>query len=171
MKRILLWIIAVLPFWGWACEKLGNRGQPGEARTVSVSEQTSADQPVRVPSEAELDSLLQLQQQIMQQPENPALRRELGRHAIDTHAGLVWVAGKGRLNPQAPSASVAASQAEQAALLDASRWAAYLIEWQKTDYATGFGSIQARVPAGTVVRKLVNDSLCVVLVRIPWRSE
>ncbi|MDZ7344662.1 MAG: hypothetical protein ONA90_09140, partial [candidate division KSB1 bacterium] len=72
---------------------------------------------------------------------------------------------------QASSPNVAQSQAEQAALLDASRWAAYLIEWRKTDYATKFGALQSSVPGVQLVRKALTDSLCIVLVQVPWRSE
>jgi hypothetical protein len=66
---------------------------------------------------------------------------------------------------------VALRQAEMAATLDASRWAAYLLEWRKTDYATKFGSLKASVPGATVVRKATNDSLCVVLARVPLQQK
>ncbi|MDZ7289775.1 MAG: hypothetical protein ONB44_06895 [candidate division KSB1 bacterium] len=174
-KFVLILFGALL---GWqACQSTGERGQPqdaGSSAGTNISEQggtTTTVEPARVPSEAQADSLLQLQQQIMQQPENMALRRELGSRAIDTSAGVVWAVGKGRVNPRASNPSVAASQAELAAVIDASRWAAYLMEWQKTDYATNFGTLQASVPGATVVRKSINDSLCVVLVRVPLKPE
>jgi hypothetical protein len=79
--------------------------------------------------------------------------------------------GKGRVNPQASLPSVALSQAEMAATLDASRWAAYLLEWQKNDYTTKFGSLQASVPGATIVRKSTNDTLCMVLARVPLQQK
>jgi hypothetical protein len=102
----------------------------------------------------------------MQQPENIELRRELGRRAINAGAGVIWAMGQGRVNPKATNSSVAANHAEIAAKLDASRWAAYLIEWQKSGYAAPFGSLQSNLPGATVVRKKTYDSLCVVLARI-----
>lgn len=174
MKQILLLLTALLSFWCWTCQNRADRGQPEEASSIGSAnkpEEAGISEPARVPSEAEADTLLTLQQEIMQQPENPALRRELGRRAIDANAGVIWAVGKGQVNPQGASPSVAQKQAEQAALLDASRWAAYLIEWQKTDYATNFGKLQASVPGATIVRKAVNDSLCVVLVQVPWKQE
>jgi hypothetical protein len=173
MKRILLLLIVVFSFWEWGCQNQTDRGQPGEARQIGSAnkpEEGGPGEPARVPTEAEADTLLALQQQIMLQPENSDLRRELGRRAIDASAGIVWAMGRGKVNPQASSPGVAQSQAEQAALLDASRWAAYLIEWQKTDYATNFGKVQASVPGAKVERKMINDSLCVVLVQVPWKQ-
>ncbi len=170
-------IFLLLSLTCWTCQANREKGQPQAADSVGaakISEQAGAvagGGVVREPSETEADTLLQLEQQIMQQPENEALRRELGRRAIDANSGVIWVVGKGRVNPQASTPSVALSQAEMAATLDASRWAAYLLEWQKTDYATKFGSLQASVPGATVVRKATNDSLCVVLARVPLQQK
>jgi hypothetical protein len=161
----------------WACHDEPKQGQPAEggaAGSLKVSEHTlntgvATAQPARIPSESEADSLLQLQQQIMQQPDDVALRRELGRRAIDMSAGMIWVVGKGRVNPKASTLNTAANQARMAATLDASRWAAYLIEWQKTDYATKFGAVQAQMPNVKVVREAFHDSLCIVLAQMPLK--
>jgi hypothetical protein len=173
MKLNLIILLAAAAFGVWSCHDEPKEAEPadtGETGSMSVSEQTlNAGQPARVPSESEADSLLQLQQQIMLQPDNVSLRRELGQRAIDANAGVVWVVGKGRLKPNASGSNVAASQAKMAATLDASRWAAYLIEWQKTDYAMNFGAIQASVPGVKVVRESVNDSLCIVLAQVPLK--
>jgi hypothetical protein len=172
MKQISL-LLAALTVWGWACRNQADRGQPGEATFVGSAQQPEGgvSESIQVPSEAASDTLLQLQRQIMQQPENAALRRELGHRAIDEQSGVIWAVGIGKVNPQASSPSVAQSQAEQAALADASRWAAYLIEWRKTDYATNFGTLQGNVPGVQLVRKAVTDSLCIVLAQVPWRQE
>jgi hypothetical protein len=180
MKLNLSIIVAAAGLAVWSCTddpKPAELAEPADTRatgTLNVSEQTlnagvAAGQPARVPSEGEADSLMQLQQQIMLQPENVDLRRELGQRAIDANAGVVWVVGKGRLKPNASNSNVAANQARMAATLDASRWAAYLIEWQKTDYAMNFGAIQASVPGVKVVREAVSDSLCIVLAQVPLR--
>jgi len=176
MKLISI-TLAILLCSVWACNDEPKQGQPAEggaAGSLKVSEHTlntgvAAAQPARVPSESEADSLLQLQQQIMQQPENEALRRELGRRAIDVNAGIIWAVGKGRVNPKASTPNTAANQAKMAATLDASRWAAYLMEWQKTGYATKFGAVQAQMPNVLVVREAFHDSLWIVLAQMPLK--
>lgn len=177
MRSSFVLIILLVVFVSWTCQANREKGQPQAADSVGVAKisaqagAVAGGEVVREPSEAEADTLLQLEQQIMQQPENERLRRELGRRAMDINSGVIWTVGKGRVNPQASPPSVALSQAELAATLDASRWAAYLLEWRKTDYATKFGSLQGSVPGATVVRKATNDSLCVVLARVPLQRE
>lgn len=177
MRSSFILIVLLVAFASWTCQANREKGQPRAVDSVGaakISEQAgtvAGSEVVRELSEAEADTLLQLEQQIMQQPENEALRRELGRRALDVNSGVIWTVGKGRVNPQASTPSVALSQAEMAATLDASRWAAYLLEWQKTDYATKFGSLQASVPGATVVRKATSDSLCVVLARVPLQQK
>ncbi|MGH7450328.1 MAG: hypothetical protein ACRENG_03215 [bacterium] len=177
MRSSFVLISLLASYASWTCEANRKESQLQAADSVGaakISAQAGAvagGEVVRELSEAEADTLLQLEQQIMQQPENEALRRELGRRSIDANSGVIWVVGKGRVNPQASIPSVALSQAEMAATLDANRWAAYLLEWRKTDYATKFGSLQASVPGATVVRKATNDSLCVVLARVPLQRE
>lgn len=176
MRSSFVLIILLVTFASWTCQANREKVQPQAADSVGVakiSAQAGAigGEVVRELSEAEADTLLQLEQQIMQQPENVTLRRQLGRRAIDANSGVIWAVGKGRVNPQASTPSVALRQAEMAAALDASRWAAYLLEWQKTDYATKFGSLKASVPGATVVRKSTHDSLCVVLARVPLQQK
>lgn len=176
MRSSFVLIILLVAFASWTCQANREKDQPHEADSIgsakiSAQAGTVGGEVVRELSEAEADTLLQLEQQIMQQPENETLRRELGRRAIDANSGVIWAVGKGRVNPQTPTASVALSQAEMAATLDANRWAAYLLEWQKTDYATKFGSLQASVAGATVVRKATYDSLCIVLAHVPLQRE
>lgn len=177
MRLSFILIVLFVAVVSWTCQATRDKGQPQAADSVGaakISAQAGAvagGEVVREISEAEADTLLQIEQQIMQQPENEALRRELGRRAIDANSGVIWVVGKGRVNPQASTPSVALSQAETAATLDASRWAAYLLEWQKAGYTAKFGSLKASVPGATVVRKTTNDSLCVVLAHVPIKRE
>jgi len=160
-----------------ACNNGSQQSQPapaGSSGSLQIEEATSnadsaAATTARVLTESEADSLLQLQQKIMQQPHDMTLRRELGRRAIDANAGIIWAVGKGRINPNATTPNVALNQAKLAATLDAGRWAAYLLEWQQSDYATDFGKIQARIPGVKVVRESMSDSLCIVLAQVPMR--
>jgi len=177
MKVKSLFFALVISYGVWACHDRAKPEQPAGANNTGMlktAEQAlqahvMSGQPVREPSVTEVDSLSTLQQQIMQQPDNAALRRELGRRAIDAGASVVWTVGKGRINPNATPANVAINQAKMAAAIDAGRWAAYLLEWHKTDYATNYGEIQAYIPGVKIVREAFNDSLCVVLVQVPLK--
>ena len=150
------------------CTKKSDRDQ---AQTAPPTENTMAAQEsagapmvaVRVPDEAQVQELLSLEQAIIANPASDSLRRELGRRALDNSSRLIWTAGTGRVVD--PTSAVAIGNAERAAWVDGSRWAAYLIEWQRTDYRTPFGSVQAQVPGSMVERKSTSDSLCVALVK------
>lgn len=163
-------IIMVFAFFLHACTERTDQ-QPREAETsgaLSTTESTATQGELRVPTEAEVQALLALQDRIVQQPQEAALRRELGENAIAVNAGVVWSVGRGKIPAHAASQNVARNQAEMVARIDASRWAAYLLEWRKNDYATAFGSVQAQVPGGEVVSKFVTDSTCVVLLKTRW---
>lgn len=73
--------------------------------------------------------------------------------------------GRGKVPPGESIAALAQNKAKQAALLDASRWAAYVLEWQRNDYATAFGVLRGEVPNSTIVNETFSDSMCVVLVK------
>lgn len=137
--------------------------EPGGA--ISAREGAPSTPEAPVPDEAAAQALLQLQENVMQQPQEIAARRELGARAIDGAAGTLWTVGRGKIPPGERMAAVAQSKARQAALMDASRWAAYLLEWQKNDYATAFGSLQGAVPNGSIVRETMTDSSCTVLLK------
>lgn len=139
--------------------------EPESSGTLRTSESTASQVAVREPNTAEVETMLTLQERIKQQPQDRALRRELGRKAIDASNALVWTIGRAKIATTAVSFNIAQSQAEFAACIDASRWAAYLLAWHQNDYATDFGTIQTQVPGGEVVSKVVTDSTCVVVMK------
>lgn len=150
-----------------ACQS-GNTPREPESQSegaISVAEGSQAGAEARVPDEAARQTLLTLEEKIMRQPENAALRREFGAQAIDAAAGVIWTVGRGKVPPDESIAALAQNKARQAALLDASRWAAYVLEWQRNDYATAFGSLRGEVPNSTIVNETFSDSMCVVLVK------
>lgn len=179
MRKIYRAVLFVIVAGLTACNSGSQQGQPASgnssgslqmSETVSSIDSAAAvASATRMLNENEVDSLWQLQQKIMQQPSDIALRRELGRRAIDAAAGIIWAVGQGRINPKTTTPNVALNQAKMAATLDASRWAAYLLEWQKTDYAADFGKIETRVPGIKVVRESTNDSLFIVLAQAQIR--
>lgn len=127
----------------------------------------SASENAAMQSEFEVQELMALQDQIMKNPEEIALRRALGEKAIVVEAGVVWSIGRGKISMPARPLNVAQSQAELAARIDAARWAAYLLDWHKNGYATAFGELKAQVQGGEVLNKILTDSTCVVLVKTP----
>lgn len=158
----VLLVIALL-----ACSENANQQprSPETSGSLSTNETTQTQTEARAPSPAEAQSLLILQERIMQQPQDITLRRALGQKAIDANAGVVWSVGRAKLPSTAASPNLAQSQAELAARIDASRWAAYLLAWHKNDYATDLGAIQGQVPSGEVVSKTFTDSTCVVVMK------
>ncbi len=150
-----------------ACQG-GNAPREPESQSageISVAEGSQTAAEARVPGEAARQALLDLEEKIMRQPDDAALRREFGAQAIDAAAGVIWTIGRGKIPAGESIAAIAQNKAKQAALLDASRWAAYLLEWQKNDYATAFGALRGEVPNSTIVNETFSDSMCVVLVR------
>ncbi len=143
--------------------------KPETSGTLSKSESTATQAEVRAPNDSEVQALLALQERVKLQPQDAALRRELGKKAIDASNALVWTIGRAKIPSTAASPSIAQSQAELAARIDANRWAAYLIAWHKNDYAAAFGTMQTQVPGGEVVSKVVTDSTCVVVMKTGLR--
>ena len=153
-----------------ACEEQAERAAPATSEstgTLASIEGNLSRAEVRVPSNDEVQALLSLEEQIVQQPNDAAVRRSLGEKAIDRQANIIWTVGKARIQSTARPYSVALNQAELAAQIDASRWAAYVLEWERNQYASDFGSIRGRVPGSTVESKSVTDSTCIVLARTP----
>ncbi len=138
-------------------------GSAPHTESMMEAEQGAPLVTIRVPDDAEMQSILQTEQAIMANPLSDSLRRELGRKAIDAASRTIWTVGTGRVAD--PSSAVALSTAERAAWADGNRWAAYLIEWQKNNFSTPFGNVQAQVPGSVIERKSIGDSLCVALVK------
>ena len=161
-----LWCI--LCFVLCACRSQSESSPPRQSETEGANYTTEQNQPqanLVVPSVAEAQAIRVLQDRVAQHPEDIAVRRELGAKAIDPAAGVLWTVGHGKLPGGAAAGGVARSQAELAARLDAGRWAAYLLQWHKTDYAANYGSIQARVGASEVINTSYTDSTCAVLLK------
>src|SRR5262245_24365883 len=125
-------------FWGAiclvfsACRNQSENSQPRQAETAGANYKVEQNQPqanVIVPSRAEAEAISAMQDRVAQLPEEKAVRRELGTKAIDVAAGVLWTVGHAKLPGGAAAGGVARSRAELAARLDASRWAAYLLEW------------------------------------------
>jgi hypothetical protein len=151
-----------------ACQSQSEHSQPRQPETEGANytvEQTQPQPNVVIPSVAEVQEIRALQDRVAQRPEEIAVRRELGGKAISVADDIVWTVGHAKLPGGSAAGGVARSQAELAARLDASRWAAYLLQWHKTDYAANYGSIHARVSGSEVVNTSYTDSTCVVLLK------
>lgn len=161
MSSALLLILVMVDS---GCINTSDRSQPQEGAALVAREEAGPPKvTVRVPDDAEMQEILQIQHAIIANPQSDSLRRELGRRAMDAGARVIWTVGTGRVTD--PTSAIAISNAERAAWIDGNRWAAYLIEWQKNNFSTEFGSVQTQVPGSMVERKSMSDSLCVVLVK------
>ena len=121
-----------------------------------------------IKGEPNLSEILDLQQRVMTNPTERDLRQKLGMVAVDTIAGVVLTVGIGIPNPEVTSSALQKQQARQAALIDAARWTAYHLQWQRDGYTTDFGQISTSVPGGTILKEeILPDGRCVVLVQSP----
>jgi len=170
--RSSVFLLGIMSLCLPACQNQSEHSQPRPPESSGVShsiEQTPSQSGGLIPGSAETEAITALQDRVAQQPQEIAARRELGAKSLDVAAGVVWTVGQARL-PGGPAAgAVVRNQAELAARLDASRWAAYLLEWQKNDYATAFGTLRGQVPASEVVHVAYTDSSCVVLLKTSLR--
>jgi hypothetical protein len=162
-RRRFVGIVGLLIVICSGCLNTSEKTQPQEGSLVAREEAASPAVLARAPDEAEMLTLMEIQRSIMTNPQSDSLRRELGRRAIDAPGRVMWTVGVGRATD--PASAVALRQAERAAWIDGSRWAAYLLEWQKNNYRSPFGSLEGQVPGSSIERKSVIDSLCVVLVK------
>ncbi len=164
-KSCLTPLSLIILFAFIACEKKVEQ-EVSTQQEGTIAPQEGAGTPmvtVRIPDDAEMQSILQTEEAIVANPFSDSLRRELGRKAIDAASRTIWTVGTGRIAD--PSSAVALSNAERAAWADGNRWAAYLIEWQKNNYSSPFGNVHAQVPGSVIERKSMSDSLCVALVK------
>lgn len=145
--------------------------RPKEYQQGGTLESGSAPQAeARVRTAEELDNILQIEEAIAANPQSDSLYRLLVQNAVD-EAGDIWSVGKGKIPGTAASPNIAQSMATRAATIDAARWAAYVLEWQETDYATPFGSIDREVPGYVTVRSsLRDDSTMIVILRTPVKK-
>lgn len=95
------------------------------------------------------------------------LRKKLVDVSYDTTWDTILAAGFGKPVPTAETESIAMKYAEQAATLDAYRWAAYIKKWHFDPSAPEVGTITAGIQGGRVVAKtLLPDHSVSVLVEI-----
>jgi hypothetical protein len=122
--------------------------------------------------EISLEKLLPLQEKIMQQPDSIAFRRELVAASVNIAQKTLRAAGVGLVPENAENTAIAQQAAERAAYLDACRWAAYILKWQKSPDSPAFGEIQGNIPGAQILHKTVTeDGKSVVLVEIALENN
>ncbi len=166
--RFFFYLIGLAGMMLHACQNQSEQSPSREVEAGQANYSVEQNQPqskVDHPSAAEIQTLIALQERVVHQPGEISARRDLGEKAINASAKAIWTVGRATLAREAPAGAVARSQAELAARLDASRWAAYLLEWQKNNFATNFGAIQGQIPASEVINTSYTDSSCVVVLK------
>ncbi len=94
-------------------------------------------------ADIQFDQLSELQQQIMVNSTDAALREEFIHQAYFTNNNSIITIGVARLTHPETGAPITRSLVQRAARMDANRWAAYGISWIKNSYQPDFGKLQA----------------------------
>ncbi len=112
---------------------------------------------------AKMPEIINTQSEIQTTPEDKSLYQSLLQLCVDENAQKIITTGQGK-PPENARSAVAIQSAERAAYIDASRWIAYLLEWQKhgTDSLT-FGQLEAELPPVRVLHKEVAGDYTVSL--------
>lgn len=107
-----------------------------------------------------LTEIAQLQSAVQTAPRDVDARRRLVHTAVIPWRKILLAAGTGKAAPQQ-----SAQLAHRAALLDAYRWAAYILRWRENPTVPDFGSIEATVSGGQVVytQSLLSGEVQVLL--------
>ena len=137
----------------------GEKEQEGKLRSEEgVTPRLSTEQAQRL-----MDELNELEARVVAEPTNIEFRRALVEKSVDPGRGLVRAAGYGEAPPKAPSSAMAIQAAQQAAYLDACRWLAYILQWEKDPSQPEFGKIKGKLPGAQIVHKVVTPSHQVTL--------
>jgi hypothetical protein len=109
-------------------------------------------------------TMLQNQVQILQQPANPQIKREVMEKQFS--GTEVFAAGVGKPNPRMNAAQNRAGTS-RAAAQDAVRWLAYFKYWQENNFKKSFGALpDIAVPGFETVRtECLPDGGCTALVK------
>ena len=122
MKRILrsLPIIGILLIFT-SCQSSREHGSE-----ISIPSDTQSPLSLK-----QWKQLFRLRTQILQQPDNPELISQFLKHAVDSSRGYIFSVGYGIVQPSNLTSGIQLQFGEQAALMDAERWAAYIQYWER----------------------------------------
>ena len=108
--------------------------------------------------------LLSLQEEIREAPALVQLRQRYLTLALDPARGKIRAVGMAKV-PENPDNRVVVQQSsERAAFLDACRWVAYLLAWNRDIQQPDFGRIQGQVPGARIIYQHVAVDQVVVMV-------
>ncbi len=109
-------------------------------------------------------TLITLEQRIKVQPDNRQLIQKFLFHSVDSSKGLIYTVGYGLLPASNVTSGLQLQFGEQAALMEAERWAAYVHQWiQEKTPLKPFGNLSARhpLPIFSKETKIVKDTIFV----------
>ncbi len=162
------WIIGLLVLVLVACQK--ERPREGELEHRAVREMGAAagggaDVTFQSLSRERWEQIRKLQEQIRRQPRETAYRAELVALAYGPSWNTLFLTGAALMPHPGNGRPIPQYQAEQAAFVDAQRWAAYLQRWRAHPMEPDFGSLQAWQPLPSTVlhKEIRNDTLILFL--------
>jgi len=138
-KEVIYWVLGL--WTGMALWRSGESAHIGYPQAVRIFPPFT---PINYPQK--LSEIAQLQSAVQSSPNEIEARRKLVQAAVIPSRKILLAAGTGRTAPQQR-----APLAERAAILDAYRWAAYILRWRDNPAVPEFGSIQATVSGGQVI--------------------
>ena len=108
--------------------------------------------------------LLSLQEEIREAPALVELRQRYLALALNPARGTIRAVGMSRVPDNPDNRAAVQQSSERAAFLDACRWIAYLLAWNRNVQQPDFGRIQGQVPGARIVYKHVAVDQIVVMV-------
>ncbi|RMG68043.1 MAG: hypothetical protein D6715_03245 [Calditrichaeota bacterium] len=164
MRPVLTCVIAALTIFSGCDRPSGDRtSQQVQQEATGATSQRGPQIPELSPGQ--LQKILSLQKAILAHPDSPQLhQRVLEASLFPEHGALVTV-GVGLLKKPRDGDDIPLSLAERAAMLDAQRWAAYLLQWYQHGPELAFGTLETRLvsPSRKVQQQARNDSLLLVV--------
>ena len=157
MKRFLLIFLAVI-FISQACQKREQEMQQGELSQKEGVSGTDSTVLVIKPKPINYDSmfvvLLNLRQEIENNPMDTTLRRNLLQAAYDTTWETIMAVGLSDSITFGADSVLSLRTAERAAKLDAYRWCAYIKRWKNEGKFSNFSQINANLQGGRVIKSV-----------------
>lgn len=144
----------------FACDKKTGEKEVTSEESVKTEETTidtlKLSETSQVDYGAMMETIFQLEDSIKQNPADIELRKALVAAAYDSIKGKLYTVGYGQPDTSITSTAHAMKTSERAALIDAQRWAMFIMRWQKNpDQPAISERVTGNVPPGTPVQKAI----------------
>lgn len=130
-------------------------GQVGQFETTLIDSSARMDTTTVDYGEI-MQTVFQLEDSIKRNPMDVSIRSALVTVAYDSTSGKIYTVGYGIADTSAGSEARAMQTAERAALIDAQRWAMFVMRWKENaDEPAITETVSGNVPRGTPIQKAI----------------